>query len=224
MKRIFSTLSMSLLLAGVGMLNDIKAQDIIVTKAGGTIEASVQEISEDSVTYKEFGDQQGPSFRIPTQKIVSIRLENGTEKVFSRTVADLPLAFVHGDVVTAGGRKLSEYELDEIFGPDLYDSVKGGMRMRNVGKGLLIPGAICLGASLAFVIAGSVEANADMVLAGSVLTVFGVPLTAAGVPLYCVGKGRAKRAVSEYNAMYGHREVSFNVGPTRNGFGVYLSF
>ena len=58
------------------------AQDIIKTKAGKDIAAKVMEITEEEVSYKMSDNQEGPTFRISTDKLVKILFENGSEYAF----------------------------------------------------------------------------------------------------------------------------------------------
>ena len=92
------------LLLGIGvvamslaMSSSASAQDIIMTKAGKDIAAKVLEISDEEVTYKMFENQEGPTIRISTDKLMKIIFENGSEyafveEVFSHNLpADAPL-------------------------------------------------------------------------------------------------------------------------------------
>ena len=62
------------------------AQDIIVTTDSKKIEAKILEISETEVKYKETDNLEGPTFILPTQKIVSIIYANGKVSLFQESV------------------------------------------------------------------------------------------------------------------------------------------
>lgn len=261
MKRFVVLAALAAVCAGLG--KNMAAQDVILTKDMDIIKAYVREITDDTVSYTKVSNPDGPIYKISTAKLLKINFENGTEDVFAtpqeteqqngasyQPVADVsassaftPIASVklaeldssHGDVLL-NGRKLSSAEMEAIMPYDLYAYARRGQKLRNTGKGLLIPGAILTGLSIGFAIGASLSAgcygddyydynDAPRVLAS--LSVFsmtvGVPLLATGIPLYCVGQGKVRRAVNAYNAQYTN-EYSFNVGSTRNGFGLYLNF
>lgn len=58
------------------------AQDIIKTKAGKDISAKVLEIRDEEVSYKMFDNQEGPTFKISSEKLFKIIFENGSEYAF----------------------------------------------------------------------------------------------------------------------------------------------
>ena len=58
------------------------AQDIIVKKDGGTIQAKVIEVGKYELKYKKFDNQDGPTYTISTQELQSINYENGTKDSF----------------------------------------------------------------------------------------------------------------------------------------------
>lgn len=63
------------------------AQDIIVTTDSKKIEAKILEISETDVKYKELDNLEGPTFVLPTQKVVSIIYANGKVSLFQETAS-----------------------------------------------------------------------------------------------------------------------------------------
>lgn len=58
------------------------AQDIIVKKDGGTIQAKVIEVGKYELKYKKFDNQDGPTYTISTQELQSVNYENGTKDSF----------------------------------------------------------------------------------------------------------------------------------------------
>lgn len=263
MKRFIVLAALTALCAGFGM--NVSAQDVILTKDMDIIKAYVREISDDTVSYTKASNPDGPLYKISTAKLLKISFENGTEDVFATpgeaesqqnnaayqsvgVASSSPftpqaaeklaeLDSNRGDVLL-NGKKLSSAEMEVIMPYDLYASARKGQKMRNVGKGLMIPGAILTGFAIGFSIAADTVYDVrysaeygyvchDSVVALACLScasaVIGVPLLATGIPLYCVGQGKVRRAVNAYNEQF-TKDYSFNVGSTRNGFGLYLNF
>lgn len=230
--------------------SSLSAQDIILTKDSDMIEADVQEISDDFVTYKAFNNQDGPIYRIATSKVVKIKFKNGTEQTFNKQASpyvarpatisgtEIPsgqLAYRNG-ALYCGGTKLTETDLQSLLPVDLYKQANGGLNMRKHGKRLVMAGSIlsALGTATTITLYYSVYVDQDyswegttgagFYLLGIAATGAGFTCLAAGIPLYCVGQYRAKKAASSYNMANGYPELSFNIGSTRNGFGVFMTF
>ena len=58
------------------------AQDVIVTRDSKKIEAKVTEINVDNVRYKNFDNQDGPTYTLPKSNIVTIIYQNGQVEMF----------------------------------------------------------------------------------------------------------------------------------------------
>ena len=80
------------------------AQDIIRTKVGKDISAKVLEVSDEEVSYKMFDNQEGPTFKISTEKLTKILFENGSEYAFveEKTNHSLPADAPLRDLVASG--------------------------------------------------------------------------------------------------------------------------
>lgn len=243
MKKIIFFAAIALSATGLGI--DASAQDIILTKESQIIKAHVKEITEDQVAYTRADNPEGPVYKISASSLQKICFENGTEEVFdtgkaangiatgttspaaalSPAFTDRFLRYGRGDVVF-NGRKLCSEEMEYLMPYDLYSQARKGQKMRNVGKGLLIPGAVLTGLSVIFYsISFSYFDGPEPVnfCFGFASGLVGVPLLCTGVPLYCVGEGKVKKAVNSYNETC-RKDYSLNIGSTNNGFGLYLNF
>lgn len=60
----------------------VSAQDIIVTTDGDAISAKVLELTDTSIKYKNFGNQQGPTFELPVSQVKTLIYENGRKVTF----------------------------------------------------------------------------------------------------------------------------------------------
>jgi len=63
------------------------AQDIIITKDSEKISAKVLRITEDNIRYKDYKNQNGPSYSILKQEVASILYENGEVETFDSSVS-----------------------------------------------------------------------------------------------------------------------------------------
>ncbi len=59
------------------------AQDVIVMKNGDELNAVVLEVGTESVKYKKYDNQQGPTYSIDKADVFMIRYENGSKDVFN---------------------------------------------------------------------------------------------------------------------------------------------
>lgn len=75
-----------LLLAAISM--GIYAQDFIVTKDAKKIEAIILEVSKSEIKYKEFDNQEGPTFILDVEDITSVTYSNGKVVLYSQPAPD----------------------------------------------------------------------------------------------------------------------------------------
>lgn len=93
MKRI-----VTLLLLCAAFLPRLVAQDIIITTDEKRIEAKILTVSSAQIEYKDWADQEGPTFILTAEEINTIIYQNGKVKVFEHKQAAAPQA---GSVVMA---------------------------------------------------------------------------------------------------------------------------
>lgn len=208
------------------------AQDKIKTIDGKTIEAKILEIN-DEVVYKEYNYQNGPSYRIKTDEIVSIILENGTVRNFMSIPSEItfPASIdvwrgdVHGD-----GAEIPEDHLPYILGREGYQTYKSGRTLRRISTPLLIGGGAIAGLGM-FSFFGYKAAEEEfgkksgtaktLRSATYVLVGIGVPLLVTSIPLRIASKNKFSTVVDEYN----HKpHAQLTMGVTNNGLGVQMTF
>jgi hypothetical protein len=73
----------TLLLVAQILTGWLLAQDIIILKNGGEIKAKVIEVLPDTIKYKKWDNQEGPSYFESKANIVMIKYQNGTQDVFN---------------------------------------------------------------------------------------------------------------------------------------------
>lgn len=66
-------------------VNSINAQDIITLKNGDEIKSKVIEVTPDLVKYKNWTNQDGPTYSLTKAEIFMIKYQNGTKDVFKET-------------------------------------------------------------------------------------------------------------------------------------------
>jgi len=64
------------------------AQDYIYMKDGSEYKAKVEEITPDLIKFKKFDQPDGPLRTVRVQDVISIRYQDGTEEVFTKTIED----------------------------------------------------------------------------------------------------------------------------------------
>ena len=141
----------------------------------------------------------------------------------------------------ADGHTLSNSELIDLVGEDIYEETVRGARVQmKIGTGLIWLGVACVGAGLAgAVYTGYVAVNEynydsfwEAVKSGKevyslyskvagVLT-FGTSAIGAGIPIHIIGRSRLNWVENNYNE--NARDISCNLGLTPSGVGLVLTF
>ena len=144
------------------------------------------------------------------------------------------------DLVSQNGVVLSDQDIVNLVGSDVFEqTVVGARKQYKAGKSLITGGIIGIGAGLAgaFVTgykAGKAGYNdmqtalsddgsiAALYLASAAAASLGSAALTAGIPLKIIGKKRLDWVSEEANRVSGN--VSLNVGATPNGMGIVLNF
>lgn len=139
------------------------AQDVIITKDKEQIQAKVLEVSKDEIKYKKFNYQDGPSYIIDVDEILTIAYENGDVEVYDKdfieekneiiqTKAEALLmkeakygtfvkedGFYYLNSNTGSTRMDKEAYFNFIMNncPEAYNSYQKGNRLWKAGLGLL---------------------------------------------------------------------------------------
>lgn len=116
-----------LLLAALGGVLTVSAQDLIVKTDRSSIEARVMEITPETVRYKRFSNPDGPTYVLPVGDIEYIRYANGEEERFRQpgepareVIPATPL--VPATPVETAARFARQYDIGEYYD---RDGVKG---------------------------------------------------------------------------------------------------
>lgn len=65
-------------------INNCFSQDIITKKSGDDIKAKILEVGISEIKYKNFDNQDGPTYSLLKQDILIIRYQNGTKDIFNQ--------------------------------------------------------------------------------------------------------------------------------------------
>lgn len=71
------------MLAGIAFMQSAMSQDIILLRTADEIRATVLEVGETEVCYRNYGDNNGPMRRIGRDKILRITYANGEKETFA---------------------------------------------------------------------------------------------------------------------------------------------
>ena len=140
----------------------------------------------------------------------------------------------------ADGRTLSNSELIDLVGEDIYEeTVKGARVQLCIGTGLIWGGVACICAGLGYsVYTGyyAAQSNFDTFWEAvkssrkvyslystsvSILS-FGAGAFATGIPIHIIGRSRLNWVENNYNE--NARDISCNLGLTPNGLGLVMTF
>ena len=147
----------------------------------------------------------------------------------------------HGtDLVDQNGHKLTDNEIIDLVGADIYgETVVGARKQMRAGTGLIIGGGVTLAAGLAgcfyagyeFGQSGMTDVKeymkqnetvAGIYFASYAVSAVGALALGGGLAFHFVGKSRLNWAEEQCNDAISH--VILDFGPTANGAGLVLRF
>ena len=149
------------------------------------------------------------------------------------------------DFVDSRGRTLSDSELIDAIGADIFqETVIGARKQYTVGRKLLISGIVGTGVGIIGMVGGAAlvaaagphqnannevyfddnnkaETGAAVVLVGSLVTALGGTALSAGIPLKAIGQSRLNWVENDYNERQGY---TLRFGATSHGVGLAVRF
>jgi hypothetical protein len=216
----------------------INAQDIILRVDGSKLLAKVLDYRTDTIKYKSFDDQQGPTFMLMKSEIKMINLDNGTTLIFN---ADKEInqevinktkekelkkerIFYYGSTFYLNNDDISyrkTYSIIEEKGTtDLLKTLKRGHLMNGIGNTMIYSGL----SSVLFGIAYS-ALPADEKLPGLIMFCAGLPVMTSGFVINGVGKKAIKKACGGYNDYLKTKNAwNIRIGNGSSGYGLVFNF
>lgn len=198
MKRILTTFVCSLFICIAF------AQDIITLNDGTDIEAKVTEVSQSQVSYKKHSNLNGPTYVINASDILMITYANGEREMYNvknevKKEPSLPQGIMTfndwSGKISVGGVTLENEMLDMYFSPADFDLYKQGKSNRTFGLIVSCIGAVPVGWSLGYYMAGGEgqDQKQKKLLIGGGIALIG------GLIIDGIGYNQIKRAISNYN-------------------------
>ena len=207
------------------------AQDVIRTLDGKSIEAKILEINDDTIVYKEYNYQTGPTYRVNTNDLISIVLENGTEKIYRTVPTDITfpssISIRRGDIY-GDGTQLPDEWLPFILGKDNYSKYQSGKSLRRLSTPLFLGGAGATISGTVMIVTCALvakEKNADippsLVKGAYGLAALGLTAFVTAIPIRIISNSKLNSVTDDYNHDY-HGQIT--MGATPNGIGVQFTF
>lgn len=203
------------------------AQDVIKTTKDQEIKAKIIEVSKSEVRYKDFDNQDGPTFVLETKEISSITYASGKEVVYTHDEASASSNDVaSGRILRDNGQYLhnntyiSAKEVERI----LEREDQAAYSEWRKAKGLYIGGSVCVGVGAGLAIGGLIcLAFKDYYACIGMDCAALVPL-GVGLGLAFGSSSHYNKAIDLYNSKFDKVAVQLRWGVSSNGLGLALAF
>jgi hypothetical protein len=126
------------------------AQDVIVTKDARKINAKVTEVNIDDIKYKNFDNQDGPTYTMLKSAVSSILYQNGTVETFEAVKVESESKEMNLDFLTAkpsqqtrvqsAQQRRFSYSNMKSDEPLLYEKYKSGKKQKGWGNFFTVAG------------------------------------------------------------------------------------
>ena len=222
----------------------VNAQDIIVTRDGQRIDAKITEVSSSEVRYKEWNNQDGPTFVLRADEMNTIIYQNGTVKTYEHAPVAvveevLPAGMItkdDNDVYVLGNRRMSETEYVDFICQNCkpaYDYYQSGLSLWKTGTQLLGVGVGLMLGGVVWVVCGQYAFSdyslaRGFTIAGGVLIGIGGATSLGAVPCMIIGGIRKNNSHDVYNESCAPKQeamaVTFGLQPAPGGVGLTMNF
>lgn len=229
------------------------AQDIIITRDARRIEATITEVSDAEIKYKEFNNPKGPLYIMQTTDINTIMYQNGTIKVYDNTrkttlgAAVIPSAQDPNSLIVKKDNYylLGEQQMDEAQYVDFikancaaaYEAYEKANNLRQTGFKLLGAGiGVTAGGvtvlALGGILSGALESGFPMIpcgVIGGVCTIVGNGLLIGSIPCLVIGSVKKNKSYEVYNEICAPSstnvtKLEFNLQSSQDGLGIAMRF
>ena len=206
------------------------AQDVIVKQNGDEIQCKLVEVGTESIKYKRWSNQNGPTFVEERDDVFMIKYENGEKDVFgvktasqqnnvsvnpssTMTVPNLRYAKESKSGLYSGNTEIPLDYAQTIMGTD-WGEFQMYQEKRQKGKKLLVCGIVTNFLSTGAGIVGVASETFPLYIVGAGLRVTSYPLIATGIVNFVKGQRGCKRLVKQHNSssIGFNPEFDFNVG------------
>lgn len=200
------------------------SQDVIILKSGDEIQAKVEEIKPDVVTYRKYENLQGPLYTIEKSKIFMIKYANGSKDLFPeyRATLETPsapqtpnpqqtapmqnpqananpsppsqLVYISGGNIRMNNSTLSTSKVKDVMRP--YPEA---FSLYSSGRSLKVTGDVFEGVGYGFAIAMFIALLNDEDEAAQITGGFAVATLGTSLILEGIGKKNIRKSVKAYN-------------------------
>ncbi len=212
------------------------AQDRIYFNDSRIVDAVVDEVGDNYIYYRLYGNQEGPVCSTAIYNVYKIIYHNGEEQTFTGGIYDermffdesmrallngqpVKMRFDSGNLYLGSrsryGAMQADYVAFNLYGDEYYAARKNW----KWGSSLTWIGSMFAAGGLTFwAISGGLEG-------GIVLTAAGAACLGAGIPLWVKGSKKLKGIADDYNSRNsGPKSAELTFGPCQNGVGFALNF
>jgi len=229
------------------------AQDIIITRDARRVEATITEVSDTEIKYKEFNNPKGPLYIMQTTDINTIMYQNGTIKVYDNTRKSAPGAAVipsaqdpnslivkKDNYYLLGDQQMDEAQYVEFIKANCaaaYEAYEKANNLRQTGFKLLGSGiGISAGGvtvlALGGILSGVLGSNVPMIpcgIIGGVFTGVGGGLLIGSIPCLVIGSVKKNNSYEVYNencslSVPSTAKLEFNLQSSQDGLGIAMRF
>lgn len=192
------------------------AQDVIVKQNGDEIQCKLIEVGTESIKYKRWSNQNGPTFVEERDDVFMIKYENGEKDVFGVKTASqqnnvavnpssamrIPnLRYDKGSIsgLYSGSTEIPLDYAQTIMGTD-WSEFQMYQDKRKKGKNLLVWGIACNFLSTGAGIVGIATETFPLYIVGGGMRVSSYPLLAIGIVNFVKGQRGCKRLAKQHSS------------------------
>ena len=198
------------------------SQDYLNFRNGSKKAVVLIEITPENIKYKDFDNQAGVIHTILKSDVVSVFYQNGREENLNSEYDYKKLTYIDGEV-NLDGKNLSKREIKNLFkNTEALKYYSKSRTIRVLGMTSAYLGGACMGIGFSGLTTSSPSLEMTK---GDILfyTVSGFIIAGSGIALTSLSPYFVKKAVNTYNQSL-NKEVSLNIGFTRNGVGLTFNF
>ena len=215
------------------------AQDVIIKQNGDEIQCKLLEVGTESVKYKRWTNQNGPTFVEEREEIFMIKYQNGEKDVFGVkptpqsnivtdksqiiTIPNLKYDKEYESGLSLGGMALSVEQAQSIMGDD-WNEFTMYKEKRKKGKRLLILGGICRAMSVGTMIAGLYGGEPPLLIVTGGLRLTSTPLFALGIVNLVKSQHGCNQLVEKHNSRTTGFNSQIDLGIGINTLSLRMSF
>lgn len=221
----------------------VYCQDIIVKKNTDELQVKILEVGINEIKYKNWNNQEGPTYVINKSDIFMIKYANGDKESFITDTDNSSSANLsNSNYVTyeydpklksylrINGEIASVEQTIQIFGQDTYNQLRSNAIGSGLGLGFVAVGIPVLIAGMALSMNMKTEGYYHYypyLTPGLICMGIGAALTAAGLPMAILLPKKNKRIINSYSGeltSLTHTKQVLTFGATNNGLGLVLKF